>query len=71
MGDLDYMASRFDHLVLRTVKRGVVVYVCPTCNHSVRTDGDGLEPACTGPSWRDEHPLTPMRKMGVDMERTR
>ena len=71
MGDLDYMASRFDHLVLGPVKRGVVVYVCPTCNHSVRTDGDGLEPACTGPNWRDEHPMTPMRKTQVDMERTR
>ncbi len=69
--DIDYMASRFDHLVLKPVKRGVILFVCPVCNHSVRADGDGLEPACTGPTWRDEHPLTPMRKTGVDMERLR
>ena len=69
--DLSPTASRFDHLVLGPVKRGVVVYVCPTCNHQVRTDGEGMGPACTGPTWRDEHPLTPMRKVGKDMERTR
>ncbi len=67
--DLDAMASRFDHLVLRPVKRGVIEYVCPVCNHRMRADGDGMEPACTGPSWTDDHPLTPMRKVAVDMER--
>ncbi len=71
MPDLDYMASRFDHLVLKPVKRGVMEFQCPICNSRVRNDGDGMEPACTGPSWRDEHPLTPMRKVGIDMERTR
>lgn len=72
MGEVDYMASRFDHLVLGPVKRGVVEFLCPVCKNRVRTDGDGMEPACTGPHPSlDEHPLTPMRKVGIDMERTR
>ncbi len=67
--DLDAMASRFDHLALRPVKRGVIVYVCPTCNNRVRNDADAMEPACTGPTWRDDHPLTSMRKVDTDLER--
>lgn len=72
MTDIDYTASRFDHLVLGTLKRGVVLYRCPVCGSKVRNDADAMEPACTGPHPSlDEHPLAPMVKVGVDMERTR
>ena len=72
MGDSEAIALRFDRLVLDPVKRGVVVFVCPVCKNRTRTDGNGMEPACTGPHPSlDEHPLTPMRKVAVDMERLR
>jgi len=35
-------------------------YVCPVCGNRVTND-QRMEPACTGASWRDEHPITPMR----------
>jgi hypothetical protein len=62
----DDLMARFDRLVLAPVKRGVVEFRCPVCNNLARTDGDGLEPACTGPHPSlDEHPLTPMVKAGL------
>ena len=69
--DTDYMASRFDHLVLGNVKRGVVIYSCPVCGAKTRAEGAGMEPACTGPTWRDDHPMTPMVRVGIDRERLR
>jgi hypothetical protein len=70
--DVEEYGKRFDHLVLRPRKRGVVVFECPVCRYRMRSDGEGLEPACTGPHPSlDEHPLTPMRRLDVDMERTR
>ena len=35
------------------------LFVCPICGRQERND-QRLEPACTGPSWRDEHELEPM-----------
>ncbi len=52
----------FDHLVLDP-RKTVVVYRCPVCKATTRTDTAGLEPVCTGPSWRDEHPHEPMVKV--------
>lgn len=54
------LQRRFDHLVLNPQKVGVVVFRCPVCGSTARTDGAGLEPVCTGPGWRDEHPHEPM-----------
>lgn len=34
-------------------------FVCPICGRRERND-QRMEPACTGPSWRDEHALEPM-----------
>jgi hypothetical protein len=31
-------------------------FVCPLCGRKERND-QRLEPACTGPSWRDEHAM--------------
>ncbi len=59
---MERLAIKFDHLVLRPQKKGVVVFTCPICGNHARTDQAGLEPACTGPTWRDEHPMEPMVK---------
>lgn len=44
-------------LTLQPVKRGVLEYECPTCGSRSRQDIAGLEPCCTGPGVRDEHPM--------------
>ncbi len=35
------------------------LFRCPICGNTERND-QRMEPACTGPSWRNEHPLEPM-----------
>jgi hypothetical protein len=47
---------------LAPVKRGMFRFRCPTCG-KVETSDQELEPACTGPSWRDDHPLEPMMRL--------
>jgi len=32
------------------------VYRCPLCGRQERND-QRMEPVCTGPSWRDDHPM--------------
>lgn len=34
-------------------------FVCPVCGKKVRSD-QRMEPACTGPSWTNDHPLEVM-----------
>ena len=46
--------------MLRPEKVGVPVFRCPVCGNTARNDATGLEPACTGPRWTDDHPLTVM-----------
>lgn len=47
-------------LTLRVLKENVLTYQCPTCGNQERSDIAGLEPCCTGPTWRDEHPMEVM-----------
>jgi hypothetical protein len=57
------LARRFDHLVLKPVKH-VVVWQCPICKATARTDTAGMSPCCTGPHPSlDEHELTPMTRL--------
>lgn len=35
------------------------VYRCPLCGRQERND-QRLEPVCTGPTWRDDHPMEAM-----------
>lgn len=35
------------------------VFRCPLCGRQEVND-QRLEPVCTGPAWRDEHPMEPM-----------
>lgn len=46
-------------------KQGVFVYRCPVCNNTARFD-DKYGPACTGPTWRDDHPMEAMELVGED-----
>lgn len=38
------------------------VFRCPICKKTERSD-QRMGPACTGPGWMDEHPLTPMDRI--------
>lgn len=49
-------------------KKGVYVYRCVMCGRTERYD-DKYGPACTGPSWTDEHPMEPMALVGTDKPR--
>ena len=40
-------------------KRAIFTFRCPVCGRTERNDVE-MAPACTGPSWLDEHPLEPM-----------
>jgi hypothetical protein len=44
---------------LQPYKKAVFTFVCPMCGKVVRNDQE-MPPACTGPSWTDDHPLEPM-----------
>jgi len=35
------------------------VFRCPLCGRQERND-QRLEPVCTGPTWRNDHPMEPM-----------
>lgn len=36
------------------------IFRCPLCGRQESND-QRLEPVCTGPGWRDEHPMEPMQ----------
>lgn len=40
------------------------VFRCPMCGNEEVND-QRMEPACTGPSWTDDHPLEPMILVGI------
>lgn len=44
---------------LQPHKKVIFTFVCPICGNVARND-QAMEPACTGPSWTDDHPLEPM-----------
>jgi len=44
------------------LKKVVFSFRCPVCGQTARSDNE-MPPACTGPSWTDEHPLEPMEKI--------
>lgn len=48
-------------LTLQPVKSGVLEYECPECGNRTRSELAGLEPCCTGPTWRNEHAMAIMR----------
>lgn len=50
-------------------KRAVFTFRCPICGHTEKNDQD-MPPACTGPSWLDEHPLEPMIRSLIVSPRT-
>lgn len=50
-----------DTIVLRPTKNGVLVFRCPLCGNTARSEYAGLEPCCTGPHPSlDEHPMEVM-----------
>lgn len=64
------MAHRFDEIALRPQAKRIPVFRCPVCGRNERNDATGIEPACTGPSWTDDHPITPMVRVGDEEQRT-
>ena len=40
-------------------RRAIFHFICPICGNTAKND-QGMSPACTGPSWLDEHALEPM-----------
>ncbi len=51
----------FETLTLQPVQDGVLEYECVVCGNRARSDLAGLEPCCTGPTWRNDHPMEIMR----------
>lgn len=47
------------HVGTAHLKKTVFIYRCPLCGKTERSDSE-MSPACTGPSWTDDHPLEPM-----------
>jgi hypothetical protein len=45
------------------IKQDVFLHRCLLCGREERSD-DKYGPACTGPSWTDEHPMEPMAFVG-------
>jgi hypothetical protein len=68
--DLERMAHRFDEIALAPQTSGVPVFRCPVCGRNERSDATAMEPACTGPSWTDDHELTVMVRIADDQPRT-
>lgn len=66
IGGLDPLERRFlrsEVIVgLANYKKAVFSYFCPLCGRIERLDQD-MPPACTGPSWMNEHALEPMLPM--------
>jgi hypothetical protein len=44
---------------LANYKKTVFTYRCEICGRVERLDQE-MSPACTGPSWTEDHPLEPM-----------
>lgn len=49
-------------------RRGVNLYRCPVCANVFRHD-DEYEPMCTGPGATDDHPMTVMALVYIDVGR--
>ena len=47
------------HVGMAHLKKATFSFRCEMCGSVVTTDNE-LSPACTGPSWTNEHPLEPM-----------
>lgn len=47
------------HVGTAHYKKAIFQFRCPICNRHERSDTE-MPPACTGPTWKDEHPLEPM-----------
>jgi hypothetical protein len=52
------------HAVLTGVAEEKVgfTFVCPVCGRRERNNQE-MSPACTGPSWTDDHPMEPMMRV--------
>ena len=65
--DLSHLRSEPEeqYLALGSVRMGVYEtgnryrFVCPICGRK-ETNDQMMSPACTGPSWTDDHPMEPM-----------
>jgi hypothetical protein len=51
------------HVGTQPLKKTVFSFRCELCGRVERSDNE-MPPACTGPSWLDEHPLEPMTLIG-------
>lgn len=52
------------HIGLAHLRKTIFRYRCPECGHEVDNDQE-MSPACTGPSWLDEHLIRPMQLAGA------
>lgn len=64
--DLSSLHHEERHDLLAEVRSGIASYKkavfrfrCSLCGNTATNDAE-MSPACTGPSWRDEHPMEPM-----------
>jgi hypothetical protein len=47
------------HVGTANLKKAIFTFRCELCGRVERSDQE-MPPACTGPSWTDDHPLEPM-----------
>lgn len=66
----DVDPNDLEAVTLRVVKKDVLEYECPLCGNRTRSDIAGLEPCCTGPGIRDEHPMEVMRLLSPERTTT-